>query len=289
MNPDVAVKEARATMRRVQEHLRSAHLNLGAKDEGLGFVDVIYHETSPLPALNYVMPRRNTAHVPGSHIDDGLKLLRRKGRSGRVYFAEGLYPPLFVGTLRELGLVVEQETPIMVYKPENGVRLPLILPAEITLTRVNDRQGMGVWWYVWRNAFYDVTTSGVDPIALGQDMRSLAGGSQIDLVMYRYGFPAGAVRLTVHDKAACIAGRALMKEFSSPELTRLLQVAALRAALDSGCDMIFAAGETDTERQLCRETGFVDSGSMVGYVEAGAIRVPAGETHADLAQSVLII
>src|SRR5688572_3077513 len=83
MNSDAAIKEARTTMRRVQEHLRSAHLNLGAKDEVAGFVDVIFHDSSPLPSLNYVMPRRNTAHVPGSHVEDGLKLLRKKNRTGR--------------------------------------------------------------------------------------------------------------------------------------------------------------------------------------------------------------
>jgi hypothetical protein len=289
MNPEAAVKEARTTMRRVQEHLRSAHLNLGAKDEGVGFVDVIYHETSPLPALNYVMPRKNTAHVPGSHIDDGLKLLRRKNRAGRVYFAEGLYPPLFVGSLRELGLIVEQETPIMVFKPGKTQVAFSPLPTEIAINRVTDHQGMGIWWYVWRNAFYEVVTTGVDPILLGQDMRHLKMGSQIDLVLYRYGFPAGVIRMTVHDKSAFIAARALMKEHTTPELTRLLQTIALQTAIQAGCDMIFAAGESEAERDLCRDTGFMDSGSMVCYAEARVVTTPAGEPHAVMEQPVLIL
>ncbi|MCU0511547.1 MAG: hypothetical protein MUE40_03160 [Anaerolineae bacterium] len=276
-------------MRRVQEHLRGIHLTLGAKDESAGFADVIYHESSPLPALNYVIPRRNTAHVPGSHIEDGLKLLRQRGRVGRVYFAEGLYPPLFIGSLRELGLVVETETPMMVYRPQQGVLSLPVLPPEITINRVEGQQSMGIWWYVWRNAFYDVVTSTVDPIILGQDLRSTAQGNQIDLILYRYAFAVGVVRMTVHDKSACIAARALMKDYYTPELMRLLQGAAVRMALDAGCDLVFMPGETDAERQLCRDSGFIDAGSMVCYVESSAIAVPAAENQPAEVQPVLIL
>ena len=62
------VKESRTVLRRIDAHLRQSHLNLGAQTETVGFVDVIHHRTSPLPSLNYVTPRQNTALVPAKDI-----------------------------------------------------------------------------------------------------------------------------------------------------------------------------------------------------------------------------
>jgi hypothetical protein len=282
-------KDARTVMRRVQEHLRNAHLNLGAEEETVGFVEVVHHTHTPLPTLNYVMPRRNTAHVPASHVEDALRRLQSYGRLARACFADGLYPPMFVGALRDLGLSVEFEMPIMVYRPENGALRQPTLPPEISLVRVSDHQSLGIWWYAWRNAYYDVITTGIEPLTIGRDMRLLTLGHQLDLIMYRYGFPVGVARITLHEKSAHLAARAILRDVHTPELARLLTSAAVKAALSAGCDLIFTDGYTDTERQQCRDMGFTDSGSVVCYAES-AQPVPLTELgQGRLAQPVLIV
>lgn len=289
MGSDEAVKEARTMMRRVQEHLRSAHLSLGARLETIGHVDILRHESSTLPGLNYVMPRRGTAWIPGKHIEEGLARLRDQGRTPRVLFADGLYLPEFVRTLRDIGLHVEQETPIMLFRHEGGVlKLPTLAP-EVSVAMVRDHHATGIWWYVWRNAYYDVITTGIEPISLGQEMRDFSLGSQLNLILYRYGFPVGVARLTLHEQSAHLVSLAIMQEVRTSELLRMLHSAALRAAVEAGCDMVFMAGETDDNRQFCRELGFIDAGSVVCYVESQMSANITREQEHELVQPVLIL
>ncbi|MEO1290778.1 MAG: hypothetical protein AAFV93_23815, partial [Chloroflexota bacterium] len=127
-------REVRTTLRRIEAHLRQSHLDVGATEEAVSFVDVIHHGGSSLRTLNYVTPRRNTAWVSGNHIQQGLDLLREKGRQARVRFVEGLYPPVFVRALRELDLHVEEEIPIMLYKKTDGLRKVVNYPPDVSFT-----------------------------------------------------------------------------------------------------------------------------------------------------------
>lgn len=266
MNRD-EFRETRVVMRRVEAHLRQAHLNLGAKDESVGMVDVIYHGTSALACLNYVTPRRNTAWVSANYIQQGLVNLREKGRRSRVRFADGLYPPVFAGTLRELGLELESETPMMVYPVEEKLRKTPNIPSYVQFSFVTDQESMAIWWYVWRNAFYDVFTSTAEPLYIGRDLREVYMKNQFNLIMYRHGFPMGAARVTMSEGSAHLVAQAIMKEFRTPELERLLREVCLDAAIREGNDLIFSTGTDESLRQLYREIGFVDSGSIVTYAE----------------------
>lgn len=284
---DASVKETRVTMRRVQEHLRQSHLNMGAQEESLGFVDLVYHPNNPHAALNYVTPRRNTAWVSGKHIEVGLSALREKGRPARVTFSEGLFPPIFARSLRELGLEIEYETPLMVYQTsENSFKMP-DMPTDTTISVADDQQSLAIWWYIWRNAFYEVAATGVDPLVLGRDMASIYHGQQRNLILYRYGFPIGAARLTLNDGTAHILAQALLKECRSSELDYLLQAASVRAALDADCDLVFTSGEHESTRALSRKMGFVDSGSIVAFSDASSSA--NGETDGQVVQPVLVI
>lgn len=265
---NAAVKESRRVLRLVEAHLAQIHLNLGVRQESKGLVDVVYHPTNKLPHLNYVSPRKKTAWIPGPEIKNGLQYLRDLGRVPRVYYIEGLYPPLFARTLRELGLVVEREIPLMIYKADDaqdGVRYTLL--SDMTLEYTDDQEGIAMWWYVWRNAYYDVLTGGTEPVYIGQDMREITLGRQVDVLVYRYGFPIGVVRLTTHDETANISAIAIMKEARSPQMIELFHRIALKTALERGCKMIFTAGDDEDTRQICRNVGFMDSGSLVCYAE----------------------
>ncbi|MDQ7024443.1 MAG: hypothetical protein Q9P44_02670, partial [Anaerolineae bacterium] len=58
------------------------------------------------------------------------------------------------------------------------------------------------------------------------------------------------------------------------------------AAVLSGCDLLFATGINEDERQLYRDIGFMDSGSIVNYAEISEKDYQADES---LTQSVLVI
>jgi hypothetical protein len=266
-----AVKASRRILRCVQDHLYHAHVNLGGIEESVGLVDVLYHPTSTLASLNYITPRRSTAWVSADMIQQGIDHIRKMKRTPRVQYIEGLFPPIFSKTLIDLGLRVEWELPLMVYIPTgfNGVIPPPIKALEmldgVRIESVNDQRGIELWWYVWRNAFYEVMTLGIEPLFVGRDMAALKMGYQIDVLAYRGSFPVGVARVSIHDKTAHILAMALMKEERTPEMTKALQSAVLKAALDRNCNLIFAPGETEADRRICREVGFLDFGSIVRY------------------------
>jgi hypothetical protein len=102
-------------------------------------------------------------------------------------------------------------------------------------------------------------------------MAAIRLGQQIDILLHRQQFPAGVARVSLQpeNQSAHIVALALLREVRSPELARLLYTAALRAALARNCELIFAPGESEEDRDLCRALGFVDVGSMVCYVQHG--------------------
>lgn len=271
MDDDAKVKATRKVLRQVQGHMLQAHRNLGAQVEEIGLVDVLHHATSTLPHLNYVSPRQNTAWIPGPAIEAGLQYLRDRERTPRVCLVEGLFPPLFAKSLRDLGLSLEREITLMTFSKETTTIPPQHKGGASQDTHaqlVTDQDGMAQWWYVWRNARYDVVTSGVEPVYVGKDMREIMLGNQADIILYRHRFPVGVARLTYADDSANITAAALMKEIRTPENLLLLYETALHTALQKGCTMVFISGETEADRRVCRQLGFVDSGSIVCYSEA---------------------
>jgi hypothetical protein len=256
----------------------------------MGFVDVIYHVSSPLPQLNYVTPRRNTAWVSANYLSEGLKALGEKGRNARVRFAEGLYPPIFIRTLTDLGLVIERETPIMAYRPNNPPETHLNLPAEVTYIQAEDHISMSIWWYVWKNAWYEVLVSGVEPLLIARDLSNIHFKEQINIILYRNRYPIGVSRITLHEGSAHLMAQAILREMRTPEMERTLRQLSLHAALRMGCDLVFASGDTAQERTYYRDLGFVDAGSMVTYAEPQSIRpASSGENDGTMEQSVLVV
>jgi hypothetical protein len=279
---DAAVKEARRILRQAQIHLLQSRINMGAICESSGLVDVLHHPFNNLPHLNYVTPRKSTAWVSVKEVEQGLETLQKYDRPRRVEYIEGLFLPIFAKSLHEIGLTVEQETPLMVYQHEDG-NAPLDMPAipdGVMMEEVKDQEGSAVWWYIWRNAHYDVVTQTAEPIYVGQSMMQIALGWQVDILMYRYRFPVGAARITVlpENQSAHIAALALMREVRTPEMLKLLQFHAIQAAIKRGCSMVFTSGDTDHDRHLNRENGFIDYGSLVCYAE----KTEAKSAHRDM-------
>lgn len=292
------VKETRRVLRQVQDHLLNVHQLLGAEQEHLGMVDVIYHPVNRLTDLNYVTPRRNTAWVSGNFVEMGVNRLRELGRLPRVHYIEGLFPPLFARTLRDLDLTPEHETPLMVYTADglNGiVPAPIMqppMPAGVRFERVTDQRGLELWWYVWRNAYYDVLTLGVEPLVVGRDMAALFQGKQIDIIAYRHNFPVGVLRLSLQraTTTAHVLALALMREVRTTEMQFALLMTGMKLARERGYRVIFAPGESDADRRLLRNIGFMDFGSILCYApRSDRPDVPSteGSNDDDMVQSVL--
>lgn len=289
---DAAIQETRRLLRKVQEHLLLAHAAFGAQRETLNLVEVVHHPGSTLADFNYVTPRRNTAWVSANFIQIGLERLEALGRTPRVQYIEGLFLPMFARALRSLGLMLEREIPLMIYIADGvaGIKPP-VLPAltppdSVQLQTVSDQRGRDLWWHVWRNAFFDVQTLGVEPVSVTGD--TPPDERQQDIILYQHGFPVGVVRLTFQpdNGTAHIVALALQREDRSPEKLRLLLMRALEAAQARGCPVVFAPGESDDDRRLYRDLGFVDLGSIVCYAAPSAI----GKTAQDeLVQPLLTI
>lgn len=261
---DAAVKESRRVLRLVQAHLSQSHANLGVQQQTLGLVEVMYHPENNLPHLNYVSPRQKTAWVPGPEVEKGLSHLESLGRAPRVSYIEGLYPPLFAQSLRQLGLEVESETPIMTYTIPEG-RIAPQLPDDLHVEYPDSQDGVALWWYVWRNARYDVQTGGAEPVYIGRDLREIMLGSQRDVLLYRYRFPVGVARLTIHNTTANISAIALMKEVRTPEMLTHLYQMTIQAAVDKGCEIVFMAVPAEQEQRICRSLGFINTGNLVTF------------------------
>ncbi len=270
-----SVKETRRMLRLVQAHLIQTSVNHGASVQVKGFVDVVHHATSAANELNYVTPRKNTAWVSAKEVEHGIEALRGLGRLARVQYIEGLFPPQFASTMTALGLHIEHETPLMlleIHSPPTAIRS---LSEGITINEVTDAQGGALWWYVWRNAFYDVVTQTAPPVAIGMDLYHIASGHQTDFVMMRAGLPIGVARLSYHTAAstAHIEAVALIREARQPRLFGTLIQKLMAHAHARGATLIFSSG--DTERDAYRELGFIDCGSIVWYAEK------ANDTHKD--------
>lgn len=284
---DAEVKAMRQALRQVNEHLAQAHHDLGAQRESVGLADVVFHESSSLPALNYVTPRKNTAWVSGKEIEQGLDRLRALQRQPRVMYIEGLFPPLFARTLHELGLAVSQETPVMLYRPSGEAPVVNPRPEAVFVMTVDDQQGAGIWREVQRGDYY-IATMRVEPLFVGQALEAAPLTHQADMILYRYGHKAGAVRVTFHQGSAHIAALAVTSEFCSTELIHMLQAAAIEAAIAQNCGLVFAPGETEDDRRICRALGFADSGSIVCYAEKSD-EPREDSDDAILAQPVLVL
>lgn len=264
-------RETRQVLRRVQDHLIHAQKSLGAIHETVDLMEVIHHPDNTLGELNYTTPRRKTAWVSADQIQHGIDNLIGKDRHARVVYIEGLLPPLFAKNLRKLNLSIERETPIMVYLHEgyeNQSHIQLEepkTPYNMRTEIVENVSDAAIWWYIWENAYYDVFTLGVEPIAVGKTLGAVKMGNQIDILLRRDNFPIGVARVTIHEKTAHIVTIAILREQRTAERLQLLQHIATYQALQHGCDLIFAPGETEDERKIARALGFMDFGSIVCY------------------------
>ncbi|MBN8591735.1 MAG: hypothetical protein J0M33_08240 [Anaerolineae bacterium] len=135
-SPEAAqVREIRQLLRQVDACLRVRRELRGAQHESVGLSDVYWHPDNLHPALNVVVPRRNTAYVPIGDVQRGLHRLRELGRPARLQYIEGLFPPQYRDQIQSVGLRREVRVPLALrpLTPEHPV--PLMAMHEHRVTR----------------------------------------------------------------------------------------------------------------------------------------------------------
>lgn len=107
-----AIRELRQWLRQVDACLRVRRELQGAQHESVGLSDVYWHPENRHPALNMVVPRRNTAYVPIGDLQQGLRRLRERGRQPRAQYIEGLFPVHYRDQIQAAGLRTEVRVPL---------------------------------------------------------------------------------------------------------------------------------------------------------------------------------
>ena len=275
----------KAILRRIQDYLYDAHDSLGADCETVDMVDVLHHEGSRVGSLNYLTPRRGVGWVSGQMVARGLEQMQDQMRRGRVRIIGDLFPPMFGKIMDDLGLRVEWQEPLTVYvrdglngQPSQAIEMPP-LPQGLQIS--SEHQRSSLWRYIQHSPHYNVTVSNVEPLFVDQD-----SSSHIDVTLSECGFPVGVARIGVQKDVGHILAYALTQHSYNDSLARILQTAALQAALDEGCALVFSQGGSAADQQLRQDLGFLDFGSMICYAAS-----PSGaneEYHDDeLGQPVL--
>ena len=254
-----SVKESRVILRQIQDQLLAAQTLAGVTQESAGMVDVVYHPTNPLPHLNYVLPRRNTAWVPTGTIEQGLLRLRELDRQAVFQYIEGLFPPQFAETLKKISLEPESNRPVFAFKRGGIGGAPDALPtaqpgAGLRIRRVGARRGAQVWRLV--------QTDG-GPIPTDNDVRS-----SYDLVAYRQGVPLAVLRVKIHPQTEVAQLVALAIRDDDDTLVRTLLAAGARSALDDGGALVFATPESPVVAAALAALHFVEIGRLVRYTLA---------------------
>jgi ribosomal protein S18 acetylase RimI-like enzyme len=277
---DSTVKQTRQILRQVQSHLMEAHLYRGAEQEQVGLVEVLHHPASTTPELNYVTPRKNTAWVSMPEVMNGLKILKGHERALRVMFIEGLFIPAFGDRLSNIGLARESEVRVMALQLD-PTEIETMSPDEFdsdqtmsmgttTFINVSSRAESALWWYLWRNAHYDVVTQTAELRFIDSSYKQIADGHQLDLIMRVGGIPAGVVSLTLSaDRtSAQISAFALARETRSlPHAQQLLE-AVIDEAKARGISLLFFAEADVLLNTAGQALGFMDCGGIVCYSEA---------------------
>lgn len=277
---DSTVKQTRQILRQVQSHLTDVHSQRGAVQEQVGLVEVLHHPQSTMPELNYVTPRKNTAWVSIPEVINGLKVLKGHERALRVMFIEGLFIPAFGDRLSSIGLARESELRVMALQltpteiettsPDELDSDQTMLSGTTTFISAGSRPESALWWYLWRNAHYDVVTQTAELRFIDSSFKQISDGHQIDLIMRVGGIPVGVASLTLNAErtSAQLSAFALARATRSlPHAHQLLEH-VVEQVQAKGVSLLFFAQADVLLNTASQSLGFVDCGGIVCYAEA---------------------
>lgn len=286
-------REERHTLRSVQGHLHASMVETQTLVEQLGTVDVYFHPTNPDPYLNCVTPHKGVAWIRRDDLRDAFLGMERLGRTPRLIFQDALFPEAFQQQLGMMGLSLENERAVMVYRPLYGPGLPGETPRgqlpaqfdpEISTMLATTRSDLATWARIFRAGYYNTETLRIESEIVAPLITAVEAGKMAFVLAYYQNTPLGATRLSLRPPTAELEAVVTAPLWRGMGLEVALITSAVRAALERDCNPIFTIAPPEDYARVYRRLGFINLCHVVTYWidnEAGTqllrIDIPAKE------------
>lgn len=234
----------RQLLRRIQHYEQATLRSQQVVLEQIGTVDVFVHPANVDPALNCVTPHKGVAWVRREDLASAFSGLERLGREPRLVFQEALFPQAFQQQLALLGLELERELLVLVYRPLYGPFppdehpfgcLPLALAPEVRATLVTEARDLSTW----QRLFSARTEGASPPESLEGLAEAVARGECLCVLAHYQGTPLGAARVGIREQIAALEAVVTAANWHDMGLEEALIATGVRAAEAQGCDLIF--------------------------------------------------
>ncbi len=267
-------REERLTLRQIQAHMREVMNAQQTVVEQLGTVDVYFHPSNPDPYLNCVTPHQGVAWVRRDDLNSAFAGLERLGRIPRLMFQDALFPVAFQQQLRWMGLTLEDQRTVLVYRPMYGPPLPNETPRgrvpesfepAVTITVPTSERDLAVWLRVFRAGYYNTEMLAVDPDMVRPLVHAVARGEKVFVMAHYERSPLGAARLDVRGHSAEIEAVVTAPLWHGMGLEPALIASSVQTVLGRGVDIVFTVTPVEDYARMYRHLGFVELTRVLTY------------------------
>jgi GNAT superfamily N-acetyltransferase len=270
-------REERKTLRLIQTHIRESTRAKHAVIEPLGTVDVHFHPSNLDPYLNCATPHKGVAWVRRDDLYSAFTGLERLGRVPRFVFQDALFPRAFEQQLELMGLTLEEQRVIMVFRPIYGPnllgetprgRLPTEFNLGITASVATSQADLAAWLRVFKAGYYNTETLSVNPLDVEPLVQAAERGDKMFVLASYQDTPLGTAQISLRGASAEIETLVTAPLWHGMGLETALITTAVRATLERSCNIIFTVAATDPITRLYRVLGFVDLTHVMTFWQA---------------------
>ncbi len=240
----------------------------------MGTVDVYFHPTNPDPRYNCVTPHKGVAWIRREDLHDAFVGLKRLGRRPRLVFQDALFPDAFRQQLRIMGLQLEHERMVMIYRPVYGPDLPGETPRgrlpghfapDITTRLAEDRATLASWARIFRAGYYNTETLRIESEVVAPLLVAVQAGTKAFVLAYYQNTPLGAARVSLQPTSAELEAVVTAPLWSGMGLEVALITTSVRASQSEDRDPIFTMAPPEEYTRLYRRLGFMELSHVMTY------------------------
>lgn len=270
-------REERQTIRSIQQHLCATLRESVRAVEQLGTVDIYFHPSNPDPYLNCAIPRKGVAWVRQADLREAFEGLERLGRVPRLVYQDALFPGAFRHQIGLLGLTLEEERQVMIYRPLLGPhlpdevprgRLPAEYPPSVRAHVATERAELATWLRVFRAGYFNTEILTVDPDAVDALVKQAATRTRFFVLATYNHTPLGAARVAVRETTAEIETMVTAPFWHDMGLEIGLILAAVGEAEQRGARIIFIVAPPNQTPTLYLDLGFNTITSRITFWQA---------------------
>lgn len=268
-------RDERQTLRSIQSHLCETILRQGAVCEQIGTIDVYMHPSNYDPSVNYATPHKGVAWVRREDLVAAFIGLENLGRLPRLMFLDSLFPAAFQQQLRYLGLVIEHEQTVLVYRPLYGPALPDEialgrLPEHVNQELISARiartpEELATWLSVFRTVYYNTDLITVQPEEVTPLLHATQSNSYMFVTASYSGTPLATARLSLCPPTAGLEVVGTAPHWHGMGLEIALITTAVNSVLSGDCDTTFIVAPVPDTIHLYRRLGFVDMAHILTF------------------------